>query len=153
MIAAAIIVIAILPSGCGNSRDAAQAQHAPTLGETHSASATASVTVHSPGLTVTLAAKPKRPTVGSPIVFTATAYARHAPGALGYQLHYGDGTSAPQSAVPLFCLPGKGSAARRTWHFSHRYGKPGTYTASLTVHVNCSGDRVTATVTVQSVRK
>jgi hypothetical protein len=158
---AAAIVIGVLLPGCGGSRstaredgttvrDGADGRSAPASATVRSAPASA--TVRSAGLTITLSAVPARFKVGSPVTFSATAYERHAPGALGYQLLYGDGTSAPESAVPLFCLTGKGGPVHKRWRFTHRYSRPGRFTASLTVQVNCARDVARATVTVLGLR-
>ncbi len=148
----AIIATLALLAGCGSSRGLAQAK-GPTAHEgAGKRSAPASRTVRSAGLTITLMATPAQPKPGARVVFTATAYASHAPGAIVYQLLYGDGTRAPQTAVPLFCATGKGAPVHRSWRFSHRYDTPDRYTASLTVAVNCSRDRASATVAVLVLR-
>jgi PKD domain-containing protein len=147
----ATIVIGLL-SGCGSSRGVATT--GPTGDEgAGRLSTTAGATVRSPGLAITLAAAPVRFKAGSPVVFSASAYERDARGAVGYQLIYGDGTSAPQSAVPLFCLAGRGRPVHERWRFAHRYRTPGRFTAALTVHVNCSSDRARATVTLLSLHR
>ncbi len=104
--------------------------------------------MHSGGLAVTLTATPTRAKTGSPVEFNLTAYAPHAPGALGYQLRYGDGTSAAQSTVPLICVEGRGAPMRQTWRLTHRYKAAGRYRASVSVYVNCTSDHATATVAV-----
>jgi len=149
---AAAIVIGVLLPGCGGSRSTAREDGTTVRHGADGRSAPASATVRSAGLTITLSAVPARFKVGSPVTFSATAYERHAPGALGYQLLYGDGTSAPESAVPLFCLTGKGGPVHKRWRFTHRYSRPGRFTASLTVQVNCARDVARATVTVLGLR-
>jgi len=149
----AAIAVGLLLGGCGGSEGVARTK-GPTGDERAGGLSTAAgATVRSPGLTVTLSASPARFKAGSPVLFSASAYERDARGALGYQFLYGDGTSAPQSAVPLFCLAGGGRPVHEHWRFTHRYRKPGRFTASLTVHANCSGDRARATVTLLSLHR
>ncbi len=93
-------------------------------------------------------ATPMRAKTGSPVEFNLTSYAPHVTGAFGYQLRYGDGTSAAQEAVPLICLAGKGAPVRQTWHLVHRYKAAGRYRISASVYVNCTSDHATATVAV-----
>lgn len=54
--------------------------------------------MRSGGLTATLTATPRAKT-GATIQFNLTASAQSAAGTLGYQLHYGDGTSG-ENVVP-----------------------------------------------------
>lgn len=99
------------------------------------------------GLTVMLTATPTHAKTGSPIEFKLIAYSPHAPGAFGYQLHYGDGTSA-ENVVPQFCVVGRGVPTRETWYLAHRYKAAGHYRVSVSVYVNCTSHHVTATVAV-----
>ncbi len=99
------------------------------------------------GLTVMLTTTPTHAKTGSPVEFSLTAYAPHAPGAFGYQLHYGDGTSA-ENVVPQFCVVGRGAPTRETWRLYHRYKAAGRYAVSASVYVNCTSDHATATVAV-----
>ncbi len=145
---AIIIALGLLLPGCGGSRDTAKVKDAPVFGGTKKQFASSRASVRSGGLTVTLMATPVRAKTGAPVEFNATAYERRTPGALGYELRYGDGISAAQDMVPLFCLMRRNAPIRKTWRESHRYRKPGTYTVSLTVHVNCASDHATATVAV-----
>ncbi|MHB1444249.1 MAG: PKD domain-containing protein [Acidimicrobiales bacterium] len=69
----------------------------------------------------------------------------HAPGALAYQMAYGDGSS-DQNNVPTYCSSGPGSPASQTWQLSHSYTKAGTYRATVTVKANCTSDTVTLDV-------
>jgi hypothetical protein len=85
--------------------------------------------------------------VGTPVTFTLTATESHAPGALGYVITYGDGTS-DSNPVPQFCVAGPGPPSSQTWTLIHRYTAGGTYTVTATVSVNCSPDKATATLTV-----
>jgi hypothetical protein len=129
--ALAMVALGLLLSGCGGAKDTVTAKDAPVL-----------------GLGVTLMATPTRASTGSPVEFNLTAYASHAPGAFGYQLRYGDGTSAAQSTVPQFCIAGGGTPRRQTWRLTHRYKAAGRYHVSVSVYVNCTSDHATATVTV-----
>jgi hypothetical protein len=71
----------------------------------------------------------------------------HAPGALTYQIAYGDGAT-DQNTAPTVCQGGPGQAASQTWQLSHAYNGSGTYAVAVTVKANCTQDRATATVTV-----
>lgn len=144
-LALAILALGLSALGCGGS--GAQAEHASTSDKAGRSPASATATVGSGGLTVTLMATPKRSKVGSSVEFNATAYERHARGAIGYQLLYGDGATTPPSVLPQFCLV-KPRPAHKTWRLSHRYTSPGKYTVSLSVDVNCTRDHATASVTV-----
>ena len=108
---------------------------------------TASATATSGGLTVTLSATPASAPVGTSVQFTIKASESHAPGALVYQLQYGDGSS-DQNTAPTTCRGGAASPAQQTWQLSHRYAKKGTFFARVTVKANCTPDQATATVTV-----
>jgi hypothetical protein len=134
-------------AGCGASGSTAQARHAPTSDATEKELASTTATRHVGGLTITLTARPTRPQVGSLVELDATAYERHAQGAIGYQLNYGDGTASPPSVLPQFCLATP-RPAHRTWRFSHRYSATGEYTVSLNVDVNCTSDHARATLKV-----
>jgi PKD domain len=146
--ALAVITLGLLLPGCGGSQDTINAKGAPVLGGAENQSTSSRATARSGGLVITLTAKPIQAKIGSPVELNATAYERHTPGALGYELRYGDGTSVAQDMVPQFCLMGKNTPVRRIWRLSHRYRKPGRYTVSLTVHVNCTSAHATATVAV-----
>ena len=104
-------------------------------------------TKRSGGLIATLTATPTRAKVGSTVQFEVTASESHALGALGYQLSYGDGTSA-ENVVPQFCVVGKGAPMRQTWRLSHRYKAAGRYRVSVSVYVNCTRDQALAHITV-----
>jgi len=105
-------------------------------------------TTRSAGLAVTLTATPMRAKTGSPVELNLIAYAPHAPGAIGYQLRYGDGTSTAESTVPLICVAGRNAPIRQTWHLTHRYKAAGRYRVSVSVYVNCTSDHAMATVLV-----
>jgi len=140
----AIIALGSLIAGCGTFEQARHTSPSDGIG-----GKSASVTERSGGLTVMLVAAPTRAKANSTVRFDVTASERRAHGAFGYQLRYGDGITAENAPVPLVCLAGKGATAmRRTWRLYHRYRSPGSYTASLTVYVNCTRDHATATVAV-----
>jgi hypothetical protein len=84
---------------------------------------------------------------GATIRFKVMASAQSAAGALGYQLRYGDGTSA-ENAVPQLCVAGRGTPTREIWHLSHRYKAAGHYRVSASVYVNCTSEHGTVTVVV-----
>ncbi len=151
LLALTIVALGILLPGCGSSKDTAKATDTPALGGAEKQSASSRATARSRGLAVTLTATPTRTKIGSTVKFNLTANASHAPGALGYQLRYGDGTSA-ENVVPQFCVVGGGAPTRETWHLAHRYKAAGRYRVSASVYVNCSGDHATATVTVRMAR-
>ena len=90
---------------------------------------------------------PKSVSVGAPVTFSLSAAESHAPGALTYQISYGDGTT-DQNTGPTVCLGGPGVPANQTWQLSHAYNQSGTYTVSVTVLANCTSDRSTTTLTV-----
>lgn len=117
-------------------------------GGTEQQSASSRATARSGGLAVTLTAIPGRAKTGSPVEFNLTAYAPHAPGAIGYQLRYGDGASTAQNTVPLICVAGRNTPTRQTWHLTHHYRAAGRYRVSASVFVNCTSDHATATVGV-----
>jgi hypothetical protein len=144
----AIVALGLLLPGCGDSRDTAKAKDALVLGGADKQSTSSRVTARSRNLAVALTATPMRAKTRSPVEFNLTAYAPHAPGALGYQLHYGDGTSAAQSTVPQFCVAGGGTPRRQTWRLTHRYKAAGQYRVSVSVNINCTSDHATATVSV-----
>jgi hypothetical protein len=93
------------------------------------------------GLVVHVTARTSTPTGTALVVVRADA--AHAPGALGYDVRFGDGTVA-HSVVPQFCVAGPGSRRQATWHLTHRYAHPGTYHLAVTVHANCSPTVATA---------
>lgn len=109
--------------------------------------ATASATATAGGLTVTLTAAPSRATHGGNVAFTATAHETHAPGALGYQLSYGDGAT-DQNAVAQFCRAEPAGPTSETWPTKHAYRASGTYTVVVTVRANCTSDRATASLSI-----
>jgi hypothetical protein len=143
-----IVALGLLLSGCGGSKDTIEAKDAPVLGETDKQSTSSRATAPSGDLAVTLTATPTRRKTGSPVELNLTAYAPHALGALGYQLRYGDGTSAAQNTVPLICVEGRRTPTRQTWRLTHRYNAAGRYRVSANVYINCTRDHATATVTL-----
>jgi hypothetical protein len=148
LLALTIVVLGILLPGCGGSKDTAKANDASVLEGTDKQSPSSRAPTRSGGLAVKLTATPMRAKTGSPVEFNLTAYAPRAPGAFGYQLHYGDGTSAAQSTVPQFCIAGGGAPRRQTWRLTHRYKAAGQYRVSASLYVNCTSDHATATVVV-----
>lgn len=143
----AIIASGVLLIGCGVSRSTAQTGpvRAPRVTDKEPASPT--TIVRFGGLTVTLKVTPMRAKAGSPVQFNLSANASHAPGALGYQLRFGDGTTT-QNAVPQFCVARRRTPARQAWRLTHRYKTAGRYAVSASVYVNCTSDHATATVAV-----
>jgi len=79
--------------------------------------------------------------------FTINATESHAPGALAYQVAFGDGAT-DQNNTPTYCSSGPGPAAGDTWQLAHVYAKKGRYQASATVRANCTSDRVTVQVVI-----
>ena len=120
-----------------------------TKAPTTTTQATTSAQGKSGGLSVSLTATPSNPAPGSRVAFTVKASESHAPGALAYQMTYGDGLS-DQNNVPAYCASGPGSPASQTWQLPHSYAKAGTYRATVTVKANCTADKVTleAVITV-----
>ena len=78
---------------------------------------------------------------------TAEAEESHAPGSLTYQVNYGDGAQA-QNTAPLLCQSGSSGPAHATWRLSHRYAHSGAYRVSLSVHAACTPDAAQTAVTV-----
>lgn len=146
-LALSVLTLGIPMAGCGVSRSTAQANRSPASDGAGEGLASATATRRSGGLTVTLTVTPTRSKMGSPVEFNATAYERHAQGAIGYRLAYGDGSATPPSVLPQFCLATP-RLAHKTWLLSHRYRLPGKYTISLSVDVNCTSDHARTSVTV-----
>jgi hypothetical protein len=76
------------------------------------------------------------------------ARAHSATGAFGERVQFGDGTATPPVALPQYCLAAGAPPASRSWSFSHRYRKDGTYKLSASVYVNCGGEHATVAVRV-----
>jgi hypothetical protein len=106
-------------------------------------------TARSGGLTATLVVAPAATRAGGVVTIELTARARHAPGAVGYLLRYGDGTGAGSGAAPQFCIAEPAPSAHRTWRLKHRYRIAGRYVVSASVFVNCTPDRATASAPVR----
>ncbi len=106
-------------------------------------------TARSGGLTATLVISPTAVKPDGVVTIELLARARHAPGAVGYQLRYGDGTGAGSGAVPQFCVAGPGPPAHRVWRLRHRYRAAGRYAVSASVYVNCTRDHATAEAPVR----
>jgi hypothetical protein len=148
MSALAVVALGMLLAGCGGSKDPAQAKDAPVLRGAKREATSSSGAAPSGGLVVTLTATTMQAKIGSPVQFNLTAYAPHAPGAIGYQLLYGDGTSTAQNTVPLICVAGRNTPTRQTWRLAHRYKAAGRYRVSVSVYVNCTSDHATSTIAV-----
>lgn len=102
----------------------------------------ASVSGSSGHLTVTMSVAATRAQAGAAIEFTVTARDDQGFGFFGYQLTYGDGNTE-QNEVPHSCPASGGSAGEHSWHFTHQYQSPGTYTAFVHMLVTCVGDQLT----------
>lgn len=92
---------------------------------------------------VTATGSPRRGAVR----YTIRATDARAPGALGYEITFGDGASA-RSALPQFCVSGRGRPTRARWRVTHRYTS-GTYHVTVTVRANCTQVAATARLTVK----
>jgi hypothetical protein len=137
----------VLLAGCGaGTACVAGAPGGGTSGECVPETSRGAVRMaRSGGLTVTLAITPSVAKAGSTVAIELTARARHAAGALGYLLRYGDGRTSGLGAVPQFCIAGAAPPAHRSWRATHRYRAPGSYIVSASVYINCTQDRATAT--------
>jgi hypothetical protein len=151
---AVAVVVALAAVGCtGSDHQAAHARPGATTTTTSATTvdqgsgATQTATATSRGLDVTLTVTPAGGRAGVPVGFAVTAHAGRAVGALGYQLSYGDGSTA-ENPVPAFCVAGNGSASQAAWTLTHTYVSPGTYTASVHVYINCGGVDVITSVPV-----
>jgi hypothetical protein len=104
---------------------------------------TQSVTQTSGGLTVTFTAT----SVGSNVTFDVASSETQAYGALGPEyLSFGNGASGG-FATPEYCLA-QPVAETNDRQITYSYGKPGAYTASVTVGANCTPDQLTLTLPV-----
>jgi hypothetical protein len=168
--AAGVVVVALVCVGCstsslhGHSSTGTTAKLTPvTLGAPVTTTSTTTTTVppttttlpktvagSSGGLSVTLTVDPVRGLAGQSVRFILQAKETHAPGALHYAITYGDGGSG-SLVTPSVCKAGPGKPASQVWNVPHTYAKAGTYTASVTVGVNCSPDKATASVTLTAV--
>lgn len=95
---------------------------------------------------MTLKVAPRLARAGSAVRVEIVARAQRAPGALGYVLRYGDGTTTGSGPVPQFCLAGASRPAHQVWRLGHRYGVRGRFVVSVSVYVNCTGDHVTVRI-------
>lgn len=125
----------VLAGGCGTGAPAS-----PPAGQVQASAA-------SDGLAVHVEARPSTP--AGTVQVTVRADATHAPGALGYEVHFGDGTTA-HNAVPQFCLAGPGPSRKATWHLTHRYARAGTYHLAVRVSINCTTTAATAHLSVRA---
>jgi hypothetical protein len=150
-----LVAVLTLVAACGASPTRTTTTIAPTIGTTGAPTTTTTgaptttttATGAYGGLTVALMADPSHGPARTPVTFTLKATESHAPGALRYQIAYGDGAT-DANAAPMYCTAGPGRPASQAWSLAHRYSAPGTYTVTATVGVNCSPDRATATLTV-----
>ncbi len=148
--------VAVLAAGCGGSGVSpvppTSLMSAPPPRSSTSPGFTAttapnSTSASSGGLDVTVTASPSHGAAGTLVDLTVRARETHAPGALTYQISYGDG-STDQNTAPAMCRGGTAPPASQSWQRTHRYGQVGTYTVAATVQANCTPDRATATVMV-----
>jgi hypothetical protein len=102
------------------------------------------------GLTIVLTASPSHGPNSTPVTFTLKATESNAPGALHYQVTYGDG-AVDSNVTPTLCTAGPGQPASQTWTLTHHYATATSFTVVAAVGVNCSPDKATATVTVSPV--
>ena len=102
------------------------------------------------GLRVDVSASPANSTTTDPVAFAIHATEERAPGALAYQIQYGDG-STDENLTPSSCRGGPVGPAEETWNTSHQYANAGMYSVTVTASAGCTSDRATATVVV-SVR-
>jgi hypothetical protein len=109
--------------------------------------AAGAVVVSDVGLRISLKVSPQRVAPGATVDFHLQLSARHAIGALGYRLFFGDGTGRA-NAIPLYCLQGPGNPTSANWKFSHHYAKAGTYKVVVTGFVNCTSARAVAKAVV-----
>ncbi|MGD0895721.1 MAG: hypothetical protein ABSA08_06920 [Acidimicrobiales bacterium] len=99
------------------------------------------------GLQISLKVFPEHVARGSAVEFRLRLSARHAVGALGFRLFFGDGTSRA-NAIPLYCRAGPGAPESASWSFGHRYAKAGIYHVVVTGFVNCTSSHAVAKATV-----
>jgi hypothetical protein len=78
-------------------------------------------------------------------MFTLKAVDSSAPGALHYEVTYGDG-GADSNVTPALCTAPQPQT--QTWFLTHRYATATNFTVVASVSVNCSPDKATATMTV-----
>lgn len=145
----AAAALASLIVGCGSP---AHTVSTSTSNKGEDGAVPATATVRSAGLTVVLKSTSKEVKVGSTVRFDVTASDRSAPGAIGYRLSYGDGTSA-ENLVPMFCTAGKGVPVHETWRLTHRYKAVGRYHVSAGVYVNCTNVHVRSSVPITVVKR
>lgn len=141
-VCAAALLTAVL-AGCGITEHAGRPTTTVSVAPPGS---TTERTASSGGLTVALSAFPDRSTVGATVHITVRAHETSAVGALAYSVTFGDAGQS-SNAVPQFCRQA-GVPDGETWHLSHPYGAPGTYTVTATVRVNCGTDHAVTSVTV-----
>jgi hypothetical protein len=116
-----------------------------------SSTATATQTAHDGTLSVTLTAQPASGSGSdSAVDFVLRAEQPEAPGALAYQISYGDGAT-DQNVTAQVCRGGTNATARETWRLSHRYSRAGTYSVGATVTASCTPNRATAELSLTVV--
>ena len=115
-----------------------------------SGSGPVSATGTSGGLTIVLTATPGRGPTSTPVTFTLRAVESNAPGALHYQVTYGDG-GMDSNVTPTVCTAGPGEPMSQTWTLTHQYATANSFTVVAVVGVDCSPDKATATLTVSPV--
>jgi hypothetical protein len=170
--ASALALMALILAGCsstphggGHGSTAAKKGHSTpvTLGAPVTSTSTSSTTLppttttlpktvngSNGGLTIALTVDPIRGTAGQTVRFILNAKEAQATGALFYNITYGDGESG-SFVTPAVCKAGPGKPATQVWNLPHTYATPGTYTATVTVGVNCSDDKATTSVAVTAV--
>ena len=131
-------VLVLVVSGCGSSEQ-------PSVS---SSDRPVTRTAHDGTLTVSFRAEPGRAGEGEPVGLVLHAEQPAAPGALAYQIDFGDGTT-DQNVVAQVCRGGPTETARETWRFSHRYPRAGTYTVVATVSAGCTPNRAVAEIPVE----
>lgn len=107
---------------------------------------TARASAQHDGLAVHLSARAS--TSAGTVHVAVQADAAHAPGALTYAVHFGDGAVA-HNRVPQFCVAVPGPHRQATWRFTHRYARSGTYHLSVRVGVNCTATAVATSVSIR----
>ena len=112
----------------------------------HGRAATA-VVVSDVGLRISLKVSPRRVAPGATVDFDLHLTARHAVGALGYRMLFGDGRSRA-NPIPQYCVRPPGISSSAHWRFSHHYAKAGTYKVVVTGFVNCTTARAVARAVV-----
>jgi hypothetical protein len=136
--------------GCGAPKESVSTRGATVVGGPVRVASAREGRGHAGRLLVTLTATaPAAIEHGSVVRFSVTAHDARGRGAFGYELHYGDGTSAGQHTAALVCIAGRGAPMGRVWRLSHAYRAAGVYRVSVSVYANCTGAHASASVTVR----